>query len=58
VPLHEAVKYVAAAYIAVFVIVLLYVAIIGVRVRRVQRDLGELSRRLPPSQDSEERELL
>lgn len=43
-PLHEAVKYVAAAYIAVFVIVLLYVAIMAMRVRKVERDLGELMR--------------
>jgi isoprenylcysteine carboxyl methyltransferase (ICMT) family protein YpbQ len=52
VPLHEAVKYVAAAYIAVFVIVLLYVAIMAVRVRRVERDLGELMRRVSSGDDS------
>lgn len=41
-PLHEAVKYVAAAYIAVFVIVLIYVAIMAKRLRKVERGLGEL----------------
>ncbi|MHB1539214.1 MAG: CcmD family protein [Solirubrobacteraceae bacterium] len=44
-PLHEAVKYVAAAYIAVFVIVLIYVAIMAKRLRKVERSLGELMQR-------------
>ncbi len=43
-PLKEAVGYVAAAYIAVFMIVLIYVAIMSVRVRRTERELGELLR--------------
>lgn len=41
-PLKEAVGYVAAAYIAVFLIVLIYVAIMSVRVRRVERELDDL----------------
>ncbi len=41
-PLKEAVGYVAAAYIAVFLIVLIYVAIMSVRVRRVERELADL----------------
>lgn len=41
-PLKEAVGYVAAAYIAVFLIVLIYVAIMSVRVRRTERELAEL----------------
>lgn len=41
-PLKEAVDYVAAAYIAVFLIVLIYVAIMSVRVRRTERELAEL----------------
>lgn len=41
-PLKEAVGYVAAAYIAVFLIVLIYVAIMSVRVRRTERQLAEL----------------
>jgi CcmD family protein len=44
-PLHEAVKYVAAAYIVVFVIVLLYVAIMASRTRKVERQLAELLQR-------------
>jgi len=41
-PLHTAGKYVAGAYIAVFAIVLIYVAIMAVRLSRMERDLGEL----------------
>jgi hypothetical protein len=41
-PLHEAGKYVAAAYIVLFVIVLIYVAIMAIRLSRIERELGEL----------------
>ena len=41
-PLHEAGKYVAGAYLAVFVLVLIYVAIMGIRLSRIERRLGEL----------------
>ena len=41
-PLHEAGKYVAGAYIVVFAIVLIYVAIMAIRLSRIERDLGEL----------------
>jgi CcmD family protein len=41
-PLHQAGKYVAAAYIVVFVLVLIYVAIMGIRLSRIERRLGEL----------------
>jgi hypothetical protein len=41
-PLHTAGKYVAGAYIVVFVIVLIYVAIMAIRLSRIERDLGEL----------------
>ena len=41
-PLHEAGKYVAGAYVAVFVIVLIYVAIMAIRLSRIERELGEL----------------
>lgn len=41
-PLHEAGKYVAAAYIVAFLIVLIYVAIMALRLARVERELGEL----------------
>jgi hypothetical protein len=41
-PLHTAGKYVAAAYIVVFAIVLIYVSIMAIRLSRIERDLGEL----------------
>jgi hypothetical protein len=41
-PLHTAGKYVAAAYIVLFAIVLIYVAIMAVRLGRMERELGEL----------------
>ena len=44
-PLHEAGKYVAAAYIVVFALVLIYVAVMAIRLGRVERELGELLER-------------
>jgi hypothetical protein len=41
-PLHEAGKYVAGAYIVLFALVLVYVAIMAVRLSRIERQLGEL----------------
>ncbi|HLB22075.1 MAG TPA: hypothetical protein VK605_08175 [Solirubrobacteraceae bacterium] len=41
-PLHEAGKYVAAAYIVLFAMVLVYVAIMAIRLSHLERDLGEL----------------
>jgi hypothetical protein len=41
-PLHEAGKYVAAAYIVLFVLVLIYVGIMALRLSRIERELGEL----------------
>jgi hypothetical protein len=41
-PLHTAGKYVAGAYVVLFVIVLIYVAIMALRLSRIERDLGEL----------------
>ncbi len=44
-PLHEAGKYVAAAYITLLVLVVVYVAVMALRVGRIERELGELSAR-------------
>ena len=44
-PLHTAGKYVAAAYITLFVVVVVYVAVMALRVGRIERQLGELSER-------------
>ncbi len=41
-PLHTAGKYVAGAYVVVFAIVLIYVAIMAIRLVRIERQLGEL----------------
>jgi hypothetical protein len=45
-PLHSAGKYVAGAYIVFLALVLVYVAIMAVRLGRNQRDLAELRRDL------------
>jgi hypothetical protein len=43
-PLHEAGKYVAAAYLVLFALVLIYVAIMSIRLGRIESELGELLR--------------
>jgi CcmD family protein len=44
-PLHEAGKYVAAAYVVAFALVLIYVAVMAMRLSRIERDLDELAER-------------
>jgi CcmD family protein len=46
-------KYVAAAYGIVFVVVLVYVLIIGLKLGRLQREVGELTERLRTRRASE-----
>ena len=41
-PLHTAGKYVAGAYVVLFALVLVYVAIMAVRQSRIERELAEL----------------
>jgi hypothetical protein len=41
-PLHTAGKYVAAAYVVLFALVLIYVVIMAIRLGRIERELGEL----------------
>lgn len=41
-PLHEAGKFVAGAYVVLFALVLVYVAIMAIRLSHLERDLGEL----------------
>jgi len=43
-PLHAAGKYVAGAYIVFVVMVLVYVAIMAIRLGHTQRELAELKR--------------
>jgi predicted S18 family serine protease len=42
-PLGEAGKYVAAAYLVFLALILIYVAIMAARLSRVQRDVAELA---------------
>jgi heme exporter protein CcmD len=43
-PLGKAGKFVAGAYVVVFVVILAYVVIMAVRAQRVNRDLDQLQR--------------
>jgi hypothetical protein len=45
-PLHEAGKYVAAAYIVFLAVVLIYVAIMAAKLQRMERELIDLNQRL------------
>ena len=56
-PLHTAGKYVAAAYIVFFALILIYVAIMAARVSRIDRDLGELLERSPDAASLAEAQL-
>ena len=42
-PLHEAGKYVAGAYIVFVVLILIYVAIMAAKLQRIERELTELA---------------
>ncbi|MFI4990345.1 MAG: hypothetical protein ACHQHO_05455 [Solirubrobacterales bacterium] len=52
-PLHEAGKYVAGAYVVLFVLVLIYVAIMAIRLSHLERDLGELLQREQDASDAQ-----
>lgn len=54
-PLHTAGKYVAGAYVVLFALVLVYVAIMALRLSRIERELGtllELSELRPEEHES------
>ena len=57
-PLDEAGKYVAAAYLVFLALILIYVAIMAGRLARIERDLGEvtdlLEQRAAASEDERE----
>jgi hypothetical protein len=42
-PLHEAGKYVAGAYIVFLVLIVVYVAIMAAKLQRIERELRELA---------------
>lgn len=46
VPYDKAGRYVAAAFIVIFAVLLIYVAIMAVKLQRLERDLDELSAEL------------
>jgi hypothetical protein len=54
-PLHEAGKYVAGAYVVLFALVLVYMGIMAIRQSKLERDLAELLAREqdadPPTAD-------
>jgi hypothetical protein len=50
VPYDKAGRYVAAAFIVFFAIVLIYVAIMATKLQRLERDLGDLNRELDRQQ--------
>jgi hypothetical protein len=49
-PLDEAGKYVAGAYVVFLALILIYVAIIGAKIARIERQISEL---VPPLEDDE-----
>ena len=53
-PLDEAGKYVAAAYLVFLALILIYVAIMAGRLARIERDLGEVLDTLDRREISEE----
>jgi heme exporter protein CcmD len=59
-PLGKAGKFVAAAYIVVFAVILIYLGIMAVRAQRLERELAQLRRDVeaarPSDQDARQRE--
>jgi CcmD family protein len=55
-PLHEAGKYVAGAYVVFIALILIYVAIMAARLGRIERELGELEELAGKAKPVEERE--
>ena len=55
-PLDEAGKYVAAAYLVFLALILIYVAIMAGRLSRIEKDLGEVTDLLEKRTADEERE--
>jgi CcmD family protein len=45
-PLDEAGKYVAGAYLVFFTLIVVYVSIIGAKIARIERELRELNETL------------
>jgi CcmD family protein len=46
-------KYVAAAYLVIFAVVLAYVVIIALKLQRLEREVAALAPSSPPSKDAD-----
>ena len=55
-PLGKAGKFVAAAYIVVFAVILIYLAIMAIRAQRLERELAELRRDVQAAREQQARE--
>jgi hypothetical protein len=55
-PLDEAGKYVAAAYLVFLALVLVYVGIMAAKLQRIEREVTELARRLARREEMAEDE--
>jgi hypothetical protein len=53
-PLDEAGKYVAAAYVVFLALILIYVAIMATKLARIERELTDLNRELDERQEREQ----
>jgi hypothetical protein len=53
-PLDEAGKYVAAAYLVFLALILIYVAIMATKLSRIERELTDLNRELDERRSREE----
>jgi len=53
-PLHEAGKYVAGAYLVFLALVLIYVAVMAIRQARLQREIEELAQLVEARLDRDE----
>jgi hypothetical protein len=55
-PLDEAGKYVAAAYLVFLALILIYVAIMATKLGRIEREIGELSELVERNEAAEREE--
>ena len=56
-PLHEAGKYVAGAYLVFLALILIYVAVMAIRQARLQREIEELAQLVEARLDREEEQV-
>jgi CHASE1-domain containing sensor protein len=56
-PLHEAGKYVAGAYLVFLALILIYVAVMAIRQARLQREIEELAQLVEARLDRDEEQV-